>query len=292
MTKVGEKLLINLACTGLIPTKAMTPHIPVTHDEICWQAQFAIQQGVQMLHLHTRDADGEHNADPEPYGRLISDIRALPGGQETVLVVTTSGRHRPDFGTRSAVLDLTGEQKPDMASLTLSSLNFVNGASINAPEVIRALAARMKERHIKPELEVFDLGMANFVNVLVKEGLVESPVYVNVILGNISGAQANALHLSAILAALPEDAIVSVGGIGRAQLMANGLGVLITDGIRVGLEDNIWFDQQRTKLATNNSLVERAIQQAAMYERSLMSYGELRTKLNLPITSVPAPRSA
>lgn len=287
MTKVSDKLLINLACTGLIPTKAMTPHVPVTHDEICLQAESAISAGVQMLHLHTRDSNGGHNAEPGPYGRLIRDIRALPGGKESVLVVTTSGRHHPDFDTRSAVLDLEDDEKPDMASLTLSSLNFVSGASVNAPDVIRALATRMREKGIKPELEVFDLGMANFVNVLVKENLVDLPVYVNVILGNISGAQTDPLHFSAIMAALPDNAIVSIGGIGRAQLAANGLGLLFADGVRVGLEDNIWFDQDRNELATNDAFIKRIVQQAKLFERPLMSAMELRHKLALTVKAVP-----
>ena len=92
----------------------------------------------------------------------------------------------------------------------------------------------------RPELEVFDLGMANLARVLLKEGLVTAPLYVNVLLGNVAGVQADLQQLAAILAALPPDCGVSVAGIGRSQLAANGLGLLAPDGVRVGLEDNLW----------------------------------------------------
>jgi 3-keto-5-aminohexanoate cleavage enzyme len=170
--------------------------------------------GVQMVHLHARDANGVQTGDPAPYGRLVEAIRALPGGQELVVCVTTSGRLDNSFDARARVLDLTGDAKPDMASLTLSSLNFAQSASVNAPDTIRQLARRMQERGIKPELEVFDVGMANFARVLLREGLVNGPLYVNVLLGNIAGAQPDLLQLAAILAALPPDCIVSIAGLG------------------------------------------------------------------------------
>lgn len=279
--QAGKSFVINLACTGVIPTRAMSPHVPLTHEEIVADVARCTALGVQMVHLHARDAEGVQTGDPEPYGRLVEAIRALPGGRELVVCVTTSGRLDHGFEARSRVLDLAGDAKPDMASLTLSSLNFVQSASVNAPDTIRQLARRMQARGIKPELEVFDIGMANFARVLLREGLVEAPLYVNVLLGNIAGAQADLLQLAAILAALPPDCIVSIAGLGRFQLGANGLGLLMTDGVRVGLEDNLWFDQQRTVPASNERLVKRVIEQAALFERRLMSCGELRQRLGM-----------
>lgn len=280
--RTGEPLIINLACTGVVPTRAASPHVPLTHDEILADVATAIRQGVQIVHLHARDDAGVQTSDPEPYGKLISAIRALPGGRDLIVGVTCSGRLDSSFATRSQVLDLDGDAKPDMGSLTLSSLNFVQSASMNEPATIRALAARMMERGIKPELEVFDPGMANFARVLLTEGLVKPPLYVNVLLGNIAGSQADLLQLAAILSALPPDCIVSVAGIGRFQLAANGLGLLAADGVRVGLEDNIWLDQQRTVLARNADLVDRVIRQAALFERRLMTLPDVRARLGIP----------
>lgn len=277
----GEPLLINLACTGVMPTRAQNRHVPLSHAEIIDDVARALALGVQMVHLHARDDAGAQSADPVRYGRLVEAIRQLPGGAEAILCVTTSGRRGADVAARAAVLDLDGAAKPDMASLTLGSLNFVQSASVNAPDTIRALAARMQHRGIRPELEVFDLGMANFARVLCREGLVTAPLYVNVLLGNIAGAQADTLHLAAILAALPEGCIVSLAGIGRAQLTATGLGLLLADGVRVGLEDNLWFDAARTQAASNPALVARVLRLAAELERPLASRRAARARLGL-----------
>jgi len=279
--RTGLSFIINLACTGVVPTRAMSPHVPISHAEIVDDVAQCLEMGIQMLHLHARDASGVQTSDPDPYGRLIEAIRQLPGGKELALCVTTSGRQGADFATRARVLDLQGSAKPDMASLTLSSMNFVQSASINAPDTIRRLAARMQERGIRPELEVFDLGMANFARILLKEGLVTAPLYVNVLLGNVAGAQAEALQLAAILAALPEDCIISVAGLGRFQLTANGLGLLLADGVRVGLEDNLWQDTARSQHASNPALVARILRLGLELERPVATRAEVRQRLRL-----------
>jgi uncharacterized protein (DUF849 family) len=259
----------------------MSPHVPLNHQEIVDEVGRALELGVQMVHLHARDAAGRPTADPEPYGRMIEAIRQLNGGSEIILCVTTSGRADPEFEPRSRVLDLDGAMKPDMATLTLSSLNFPQQASINSPETIRALARRMRERNILPELEIFDLGMANFLTVLQREELVPGQGYVNILLGNIAGAQANPLGFAALNAVLPAKMVVGVAGIGRDQLPANVLGLLWADGVRVGIEDNLWQDVARTIPASNDSLIRRMLTLANTFERPLMTRLALRHRLGL-----------
>ncbi|MDQ5770897.1 3-keto-5-aminohexanoate cleavage protein [Thiothrix subterranea] len=279
--KEKSELIINLACTGVIPTKEMTPYIPLTTNEILSDVEQAIKLGVQMVHIHARDEQSKHTSDPEQYGEIISSIRKLPHGKDMIICVTTSGRSDADFAKRTQVIDLEGDRKPDMASLTPGSMNFIGSASINTPVTIRRLAAKMKECGIKPELEVFDLGMANFIHVLAKEKLITPPFYVNILLGNIAGAQVDLIQLGAIFAALPDECIIGVAGLGRTQLISNGLGLLFADAVRVGLEDNIWFDQKRTQLATNTDLLTRIIQQATLFERPLMERTKVRVKLGI-----------
>lgn len=279
--KENSELIINLACTGVVPTKQITPHIPLAVDEILSDVEQAIKLGVQMVHIHARDKQGKHTSDKKAYGEIISSIRKLVYGEDIVICVTTSGRSDASFESRSQVIELEGNEKPDMASLTLSSMNFIGSASITAPDTVRRLAAKMKEQGIKPELEVFDLGMANFIHVLAREKLITPPFYVNVLLGNIASAQADLFQLSAILMALPAECIVGIAGLGKAQLVSNGLGLLCADAVRVGLEDNIWFDQKRTKLASNKDLLDRVIAQSILFERPLMERAKLRVKLGL-----------
>ena len=152
-----EKLIINLAPTGMVPTRAQSPHVPLSCDEIVADACAAIDAGAAMLHLHARDADGSPSSDPELFRPIMEGIRARH--PQVVLTVTTSGRNVSDVEVRADVLRLQDQARPDMASLTLGSMNFATQASVNSPATILRLAEVMRERGIKPELEVFDLGV-------------------------------------------------------------------------------------------------------------------------------------
>jgi 3-keto-5-aminohexanoate cleavage enzyme len=199
--------LINFCPTGAVNTKHDNPSLPVTVDEIIADCQMALEKGCQMLHLHARCERGEQTGEPAIYRDIISRIRATPLGRSAIVCVTTTGRHQNDPQSRARVLSLEGGVKPDMASLTLSSLNFMHSASVNPPQTVEYLAAQMLEADIKPELEVFDLGMLNLVHVLIRKKLIQPPYYINLLLGNIATAQANVHHLSALLAGLPADAV-------------------------------------------------------------------------------------
>jgi len=279
--RIGDEVILNLACTGAVSDNAINENVPVSYEQIIEDVNSALKLGVQIFHLHARDKFGRHSNDQNIHAKLIRGIRQLPGGNEAILCVSTSGRNDPDFAKRSLVLDLDGDSKPDFASLTLGSLNFMNDVSINTPDTIRMLASRMLEREIRPEIEIFDLGMANFVNVLLKEGLLKAPLYINILLGNISGAQCNPLHLEAILSSLPKDSIVTIGGIGNYQLTANTMGMIFTDGVRVGLEDNLWFDCIKKTPASNLMLLKRVKRLSDEFERPLQSRSALRHRLGL-----------
>lgn len=281
MTQIGQDYFINLACTGAIPKKSLTPHVPVTVEEIVADAGEAIELGVQMLHVHARDAAENQTSDPALFSQIVKGIRALPGGREVIVCVSTSGRFDPSFEARSKVLDLGDEARPDMASLTLSSMNFLQSASVNTPDTIKRLAAAMKERGIRPEFEIFDLGMINFIGILLKEKLVEPPFYANILLGNVAGLQADLLELGTALARLPRDTIVGIAGLGRHQLTATTLGLLFAQGVRTGIEDNIWRDTARTKKARNADLVRQVQDQALLLDRQLVPVATLRARLGL-----------
>jgi 3-keto-5-aminohexanoate cleavage enzyme len=253
-----RKFILNFTPTGLIPTKEMTASVPVSHEEIVAQVLEMAELGVNMVHLHARDPEnGIPTFRKHIYESIIQSIRHE--NKELILCVSTSGRLFPEYGQRSECLDLDGDKKPDFASLTLSSVNFNKHASINAPDTIQRLAARMKETGIRPEFEVFDLGMINYAKYLIRKGYFNKPYYFNFILGNVACAQADLLHLGLMIKELPEGAVWSVGGVGNHQLKANVMGLLSGGGVRIGLEDNIWYDQDRTQLATNRALIERIL---------------------------------
>ena len=232
-----------------------------------------------MVHLHARDPEsGEPTHRREVYAEIIRSIRRE--NKTLVLGVSTSGRTNARFEARSEVLGLTGDVKPDFASLTLSSLNFNREASINDPETIQALAARMLESGIRPELEVFDLGMmVNYARYLLRKELIKPPFYFNLILGNIACAQADLLHMGLMVRELPAGALWSAGGVGDAQLRVNVMALLDGGGVRVGLEDTVWFDERRTTLARNHDLVERILVIARTLGREPYSHAEARQVL-------------
>lgn len=273
--------IINVALTGIVPKKNLTPYVPVNCTEIVEEVAECLELGVQMFHIHARDEAENHTGDPEIYGRIIEHIRKLPNGRDAILCVTTSGRQNSDFLSRSRVLDLDGDMKPDMASLTLSSLNFQNAASVNSPDTIRALANKMLNKGIKPELEVFDLGMANFANVLIKEGLITDVPYINLLLGNLFSAQPTLHEVSAIKMAMPANSVICLAGLGRYQMKSNLLGLVFFDGVRVGIEDNIWFDKNRKVLAKNSDFVRRILDISEIIERSIISREVLKKVLRI-----------
>jgi 3-keto-5-aminohexanoate cleavage enzyme len=273
-------LIINLTPTGMIPTKEMTPHVPTTVQEIVENVHEATEVGITMVHLHARDErTGEPTYKAEVYSEIIAGIRKF--SSDLVVVVSLSGRTFREFEERAEPLKLEGNVKPDMGSLTLSSVNFNRQASISDPEMIQALAQEMKYRNILPELEAFDSGMINYAKYLERKGLLEPPHYFNLILGNIACAQADLLHVGVMIRDLPQDSFWSLGGVGDCQLMMNSIAVAYGGGVRVGLEDNIWYDPERTRLSRNVDLIRRIHSLAKANGRKVMTPGALRELLNL-----------
>jgi 3-keto-5-aminohexanoate cleavage enzyme len=274
------ELIVNFCPTGMIPTKQMTPHVPVSPAEIIEEACAALEHGVAIVHLHARDEKGKPTYRAELYERMILGIRGhYP---DAIVCVSCSGRNFPEFDRRSEVLELTGAARPDLASLTLTSLDFPSGTSHNAPEMVIALGEKMVARGIKPELECFDFGMINAANMLIAKGILgEAPYYFNLLLGSRYSVPATARHLSNMVEDLPSNSVWSAAGIGLFQLPMNLLAIAMGGHCRVGLEDNIYHDFQRSQLATNLGLVERIAQLVNIYGRRMASPSRARVMLGL-----------
>ena len=274
------ELIVNFCPTGMIPTKAMTPHVPITPAEVIDDACRALELGVAIVHLHARERDGTPTYRGEIYEEMILGIRAH--FSDAVICVSCSGRNFPEFEQRSEVLDLTGSARPDLASLTLTSLDFPTGTSQNAPDMVLALGEKMVARGVKPELECFDFGMINTANMLIAKGLLgEPPYYFNLLLGSRYSVPATARHLSNMVEDLPPQSAWSAAGIGLFQLPMNVLAIAMGGHCRVGLEDNIYHGFDRKELATNEGLVARIAQISETFGRPLASSAHARTLLGL-----------
>lgn len=278
---MDQPLIINLALTGAVADAGKNPSVPITPIAIIEDIKSCAVEGASIAHVHVRNPDGTPSCDPSKFAAIFSEIRGSADCPDIVLCASTSGRHGQTIEDRSAVLRLPPDARPDMASLTLGSLNFITGASINAPDTIRRLVDLMNETGVKPELEIFDLGMIEFAKVLIGEGRLQPPYYFNFLLGNIGGLQATMQHVGFALSNLPPDSIVSLAGIGKFQGGATALGAVGCDGVRTGLEDNLWADQRTKEPATNQMLTRRIADVCKLLGRPVSTAAQSRSRLGL-----------
>lgn len=293
MEEQHEPLIINVALTGMVPVPERAPHVPIAASRILEEVERCAALGAVAFHVHARDGDGRPEWRRQAYEPIVAGIREID--PDLVVCVTTSGRVEPAIDRRADVLALEGSARADMASLTLGSNNFRDSASVNPPEVIAALAERMSERGIRPELEVFEVGMLRHGSELARRGLIPEPAYVNILLGGPGTAPMTAPALAAFLADMPAGWRWALAGIGRHQLDANLLALPLGGHVRVGLEDNIWFDRARDQPASNPALVERVVALAELAERPLATPQQARALLGLgpgPVASAQHDRSA
>jgi uncharacterized protein (DUF849 family) len=276
----SDKLIVNACLTGMVPTKADNPSLPVTPDEIAADARRCVDAGAAIVHLHARDEQGLPTYRLDVYRDVVAAVKERC--PDVVVCVSTSGRTFKTFEERSAVLDLDGELRPELASLTLGSLNFPRQASVTDPEMIARLAGRMLERGIVPELEVFDLGMLDYAAYLVDRGVLREPFYVNILLGSLGTVSATPFNLALLAQSVPAGATWSAAGIGRFQFRVNAMAITMGGHVRVGLEDNLYLDTEKRQLATNVALVERVIALARAAGREPATPAEARALIGLP----------
>ena len=270
----SDKLIINAAITGIVLSKKDTPFLPTTVDEIVECAVRVRQAGAAIVHIHARNCDDSPCYDPAVYCEIVGRVRAAT---DLVVCVSLSGRFVADVGVRAAAL----ASKPDLASLTLGSMNFMTQPSVNSPDTIRELAERIYAAGAIPELEVFDAGFAHIINHLSRKGVLEAPHYVNILLGSLGTAPLDLVGLGHMVSLLPAGSIWSVAGLGRFQLDANVTAIAAGGHVRVGLEDNIYYDRGRRELTDNVRLVERIVRVAREMGREPATPMEARRMIGL-----------
>ncbi len=272
-------LILNACLTGMVTTKEKNPRVPISPEEIVRDAVEVARAGAQIVHIHARGPDGLPTWDAGVYREIITGIReAAPG---LIVCASTSGRLWSEREKRAAVLMLDGLARPDMGSLTLGSMNFARQASINPPDDILYLLDLMNERGIKPEMEIFDLGMADYLRRLAAEERVRGPVYANILLGNRGTADATEENIAYLVSRLPEGCVWAACGIGRHQFPMNALALEMGGHVRVGLEDNLYLDAESKQPGTNGELVARMASLGRRMDRAPMKPVETRALLGI-----------
>jgi uncharacterized protein (DUF849 family) len=271
-------LIINAALTGMVPMKEDNPHVPIQPDEIIADVRRCRDAGATIVHLHARERNGAPTYKKEIYAQIFQGVREeCP---ELLISGSCSGRVHGEFWQRSEVLSL----QPDLASLTLGSLNFAKQASVNDPKMIQQLALAMKQRGIIPEMEIFDLGMVDYAHYLINKKFLDPPFYANILLGSLGTLSATPDNLCAVVRALPRDTTWAATGIGRSQFFINSLAVAMGGHVRVGLEDAVYFDWETKRHATNAGLIDRVVRLARAVGREVATPEQMRQMMGLSST--------
>ena len=277
----SRPLVINVALTGMVPRQWEYPDVHEQPDEIARDAASCMAAGASSLHLHARDSEGDPTFRRDVYAEIVRRVRQISA--DVIVCVSTSGRDHRLFEQRSDVLALEGNLKPDLASLTLGSLNFPKQASLNDPQMIGRLADMMRERGIVPELEIFELGMLDYAHYLIDRRVLRPPFVFNLLLGSLGTMSATTENLAMLVRQLPADSYWQAAGIGRAQWPMNALGVVMGGNVRTGLEDNLHMDREKREPASNSLLVGRVAALSAALGRKLASPAEARQLMGLSL---------
>ncbi|ANY90392.1 MULTISPECIES: 3-keto-5-aminohexanoate cleavage protein [Pseudomonas] len=291
---MNHDVIITCALTGAGDTVAKSHLVPVTPKQIAESAIEAAKAGATVVHCHVRDPQtGRFSRDVALYREVMERIRE---SDVDVIVNLTAGMggdleigagEKPmEFGPGT---DLIGPLErlahveallPEICTLDCGTLNFGDGNAIyvSTPSQLRAGAKRITELGVKAELEIFDTGHLWFAKQMMKEGLLDDPLF-QLCLGIPWGAPADTTTMKAMVDNLPTGVTWAGFGIGRMQMPMAAQAVLLGGNVRVGLEDNLYLD--RGVLASNGQLVERAVEIITRLGARVLTPAEGREKMNL-----------
>ncbi|MGH8192924.1 MAG: 3-keto-5-aminohexanoate cleavage protein [Woeseiaceae bacterium] len=272
---MNDKVIITCAVTGSIHTPTMSPHLPVTPDEIADQAIAASEAGAAILHLHARNPKtGQPTADP---GVFMQFLPRIARECDAVINITTGGSSLMTLEERLAAPDLA---QPEMCSLNMGSMNFglfpmkrrysewkfewepklldatkevvFRNTFADIEQIFHQLGDRYDTRF---EFECYDVGHIQTLAFYLRESLIKKPLFVQFVLGVLGGIDAapeNLMHMKATAdRLLGEDYRFSVLCAGRLQIPLATMGAILGGNVRVGLEDSLLIG--RRKLAENNA---------------------------------------
>ena len=294
---MNQEVFVTCAVTGAGDTTGASDRVPVSPEAIAGAAIEAARAGAAVAHIHVRDpATGRGSRDPALYREVVERVRSADvdvvlnltagmggdlvlGGADAPLPANADGTDM--IGARDRLVHVE-ELRPEICTLDCGTMNFAAGGDyvmVNTPGMLRAMAERIRELGVRPELEVFDTGHLVMVNELVREGLIDDPALIQLCMGIPYGAPNDPTTLLALVARLPPGSVFSAFSIGRMQLPYVALAALAGGNVRVGLEDNLYLS--RGVPATNAQLVERAITILEAMNVRVLGPDEVREKLAL-----------
>ncbi|HYZ89213.1 MAG TPA: 3-keto-5-aminohexanoate cleavage protein [Myxococcales bacterium] len=265
--------ILTAAICGAETTRAQTPYLPITADELAAEAERCAAKGASVIHLHVRKDDGTPTQDRALFDKAIRAIRARC---DVIVQTSTGGAVGMTAEERAQPLDCN----PEMATLNAGSLNFGDDVFLNPFPMVREFARRMRERGIVPELECYDTGHVESCVQLAKEGVIDLPAHFDFVLGVRGGLSASEENLRFLLTKLPDGCSFSVAGIGRHQLPMAELSLRLGGHARCGLEDNVYLSKG-TLAKGSYELVARLAEMARSAGRAVATPAQARQLLRI-----------
>ena len=290
-------VFVTCAITGAGDTTSKSPHVPVTPQQIAESAIDAARAGAAVVHIHVRNPEtGVGVRDTELYAEVVERVRAadvdvvinLTAGMGGDLVLGSGENPLPPNPDGTDMAGATERLKhvrallPEICTLDCGTMNFASGGDyimVNTPSILREMARQVQALGVRPELEVFDTGHLVMVKEMIRDGLLDDPVMVQLCMGIAYGAPDDVTSLMAMVNLLPPGSVFSAFSIGRMQIPYVAMAALAGGNVRVGLEDNLYLGTGQ--LATNAELVTRAVDILGGMNAKIMSAQAVRDKLQL-----------
>jgi uncharacterized protein (DUF849 family) len=276
---MGRPVIICVAITGSLPTKAVNPAVPISVSEQIESTHAAFEAGASICHAHVRNADETPSSDPEKFAALKEGLeKHCPG----MIVQFSTGGRSGAGRERGGMLSL----RPDMASLSVGSNNFPTRVYENPPDLVDWLAAEMIKYDVKPEIEAFDLSHIFRAAEMHAKGQIKETPYVQFVMGVKNAMPVDQevfdFYIRTVKRLFGEDVAWCAAGIGPNQIVLNEWAIANGGHVRTGLEDNVRLS--RDVLASSNAqLVRRAVEIADKHERPVAGWAEARKILGLAL---------
>ncbi len=236
LEKHAPEVILTAAIVGAELTRAQTPHLPITPQEIADEAARCREAGAAVIHLHVRNDDGSNTQSKERFGEAIERIRSKT---DCIVQVTTGGAVGMSIEERVGPLACN----PEMATLNCGSLNFGDDVFVNTRPQIREIAARLTASGAVAELECYEVGHVEEALALAEKGIVQRPLHFQFVLGVPGGISASERTIRYMAALIPDDASWAVAAVGRYQQPMTELAMRLGGHARLGLEDNIYLSK-------------------------------------------------
>jgi len=268
-----EKLILTVATTGGVHGKDANPNLPEQPHEIAEHVRECEKLGAAVAHVHGRDEHGENSS-----ARLQEVNDAIRERCDDIIIQNTTGGQSV---LEERIKGIRTDPYPEMASLDMGPFNRDQHIiTEHNRHNIELLAREMKEKGIKPELEVFNNGHLNEAHRLIETGVLEEPYYINIIFGGGTFSMPSPRNVLNLVDNLPENTEFNLLATGKHQLPLTTLAIILGGHIRVGMEDNLYY-KKGEPAQSNAQLVERSVAIADEMGRELATPDEARDILGM-----------